>query len=388
MSRAQLFIAGFLSLFCLQLHAQKDSVVTRYSTDYEGGAIQSTYTSIIRYRDGKEITNIVIDHGDSLIVSTTYDPNGKPLLRTSREIALDYRENPVQKSPWVLPEFSEDSSPEYEEYLVYNTYYYDTTVFYDLMEVKNSIYHGDDFTNCSNDTIYYYPNHQVKEERRYAEGKLNYTKEYRYVYDDQGRPVKTFTLINDRGSITSTEMHHIYDGEKPYETYRKSFTGDDSLHFNLFERVYDDRFNQIAYRWFQNGVFYKSGTSQFDATGHMIENNTYHADSSREDHHEYRWKCSPSITEFWMSQDYEDDRGYNGLSYARHDTIRTPETIKVRSSGRRIEDPAQRFNSFKAADCLLDQLLVYDRQKRLLEVKNFDETGKVSSIITYTYSRE
>ncbi|ASS49679.1 MAG: hypothetical protein A3D31_01760 [Candidatus Fluviicola riflensis] len=71
----------------------------------------------------------------------------------------------------------------------------------------------------------------------------------------------------------------------------------------------------------------------------------------------------------------------------RYDTIRTPETIEIRSSGIRIENPRHRFKSHKAKNCQLSQVIIYDRRNRYLEIKNLDETGKVSSVTMYSYSK-
>lgn len=255
------------------------------------------------------------------------------------------------------------------------------------MEVKNAVYEDHNSRMRTTDTVVYYPGHLMKSEVSYSDGKLNQSKQYRYVCDAQGQPVKIVTRINDRNAITSTETHQAWYNGKSFETYRKSVSGNDSLHFSTFERQYDSQFNQIAYVWFQNGVFFGSGTNRFSDDGHMLEANTYNADSSLQNHHEYRWKFSRNTTEHWMSQNYQHSTDLNGFSYARYDTIRTPETIEVRCSGKRIEKPKHRFKSYKAKACTPSQIIIYDKQNRLLEVQNFDyETGKVGSVTTYSYS--
>ena len=398
----QLFITSILTLLSVQLFAQqKDSIVSIHSIDYNADTVQESYTNTITYQNGKEVSNVSIHYWgtdnwrDSTTIVTTYTADGKPLLQTKKYVAPD--ECPQEITGISLPVISafsfvlEDSLPEiaFIPPVLCKIHYYDTLVFSDTMEVKNAVYEDHNSQLRTTDIVVYYPDHQIKTEMNYSDGKLDMVSYYQYVYDRQGRPVKIFKRIYDHNIFTSTETHQAWYNGKPFETYRKSLSSNDSLHFSSFERQYDNHFNQIAYVWFQNGVFFGSGTNRFSDDGHMLEANTYNADSSLQNHHEYRWKFSRNTTEHWMSQNYQNNTDLNGFSYARYDTIRTPTTVEIRYSGKRIVKPKDRFKSYRAKACTLSQVNIYDKQKRLLEVRNFDyETGKISSITRYTYSYE
>ncbi|MES2555867.1 MAG: hypothetical protein V4604_06945 [Bacteroidota bacterium] len=396
MLNARLFLASLLALCFSPLSAQEtDSIVSIHSVDYEADTVESSYTNVITYRKGKEISNIMVEYWgtdiwrDSTTTLTTYDADGKPLLRTTRSVSYFMcEEKIVNDSPWTFPALVENSDPEKvsNPYNQCYIYFHDTTVFYGAMETRRGIYEHEDTKMYSYDTVLYYPDHLIKAEINYPDGKFHQSKHYRYVCNEQGKPVKTFIRVNNRNELTSIETHQIYEGSKPHETYQKTIFGNDSTHFSSFERKYDKHFNQIAYTWFQNGAFFGSGTSPYSEDGYMLENNTYNADSSLCDHHEYRWKFSPNTTEHWSSQNYRHSTDLNGFSYGHYDTIRTPETIEVRISGKRIEHPKHRFKSYKAKDCQLSQVIIYDNRKRYREIKNFDETGKVSSVMMYNYS--
>ena len=393
-----LIITLFLSLSSIA--QEQDSVVTTYTIDYEADTIYGTNEFSVRYQNGLEVYSLNVQCNgksffDSTIVTTTYDKNGKKIKSVTRNVIQEICETLPQVEPnyfyFSFEEIETDKSVPTEPSYYYCPKVYIITIFYyEDLEVKEFYYGVENDTILYQDTIYYYSNHLPKTELHYENGKLLTQKEYTYQYDEQGREIETTTteIKPEFNSQNVFIVGYVYNNKEKLNSYSYNYAENSTVKWREFKRIFNEKYQQTGYLIYEYDKLESFGKIKYSKDGHQSELSVYKGDSTLLSHTQGWWKSGKNKTEYWSVREKQVSEELNGYHYSRIDTLKTQNTIEVRSYNSSHNKKVKKRKSPSLSDCKLTQLVIYDHKKRLLSNSNYDYyTGKLSSVTLITYSK-
>lgn len=395
---ALLIVSLYLSLSSSA--QEQDSVVTTFTIDYEADTIYGTNEFTVRYQNGLEVYSLNVQCNgksffDSTMVTTTYDNSGKKIKSVSRSVIQEICEiiPPVTTNYFTFSfeEFESEKSVQAEP-----TYFYcpkvstTTTYYFDEFHTKEFFYISNADTIHNQDTVYYYPNRLPKTELQYRNGKLLTQIEYSYQYDEQGREIEITTIDNKPYYKVKTIFvvgYVYYDNEK-INSYSYTYKNNSTVKWREFKRIFNDKYQQTGYLLYEDDKLESFGKIKYSKDGHQSELSVYKGDSTLLSHTQGWWKSGKNKTEYWSVREKQVSEELNGYHYSRIDTLKTKNTIEVRSYNSSHNKKVKKRKSPSLSDCKLTQLVIYDHKKRLLSNSNYDYyTGKLSSVTLITYSK-